>query len=260
MTVLLVDDDGKYIEELAEGLARKGHICVTASSAEQAIELFHGKPDINVIITDLNLPNMGGLEMIRKLGIGSKRRYFTSIIVTGHATFDSAITALRAHAIDLLQKPVSVEEVHNAIESASHLPGVPAEPELDSGPDEMLRRLITARAERDRAFADRAISDIAWHMLLEIAYAEAGGINISVSSACIASGAPAATALRHLRALEQADLVIRMPDLRDRRSIRLALTAEGRERIEKFLKRMSQRTGKRGLSGTGRDNLQALAV
>lgn len=261
MAILLVDDDRKFLEEIAEGLMRKGHVCVLAGSAEVAIEQFHDKPEINVIVTDLNLPNMGGLEMIRKLSIWSRQRRFSSVIVTGHATFDSAITALRAHAIDLLQKPVSVEEVHAAIETAMQLPVQTRETEIDSGPDELLRRLITARTERDRTFADRAISDIAWHMLLEIAYAEAGGIQISVSSACIASGAPAATALRHLRALEHAELVVRTPDMRDRRSIRLALTSEGRERIEKFLKRLSQRNVRRANLPIGsRDGSALLAL
>jgi len=242
--VLIVDDDPLVLEELAEGLAALGHPVLAAASANEALALVDRNPGLKVVVTDIQMPHINGIELLQKFAYRRKQRPLMAIVITGNASFDRAVAALRLHAIDFLQKPVMPEEVAHAIERAlalsEEMSAVVAAPQLPKEPD-YLRALVAARADRESIFESGLFSDPAWDMLLDLALAEASDRAISVTSLCLASGAPTTTALRRIDDLQEAKLIERMPDQTDRRRIMVQLTEGGRARMQEFTARQMKR-------------------
>lgn len=246
--VLLVDDDPDLLIELQDGLEVMGIPALTASTAAEALGLVQEHESIQVVVTDLQLPRIDGIELLQKLALRRRRRRIAAIVVTGHASLDRVVGALRLQAVDFLQKPVSPEEVASAIgrafavvdgaglQAATEAPGT-----VDRG--DYLRALVAARADRAAIFDANLFSDPAWEMMLDLAVAEVSNRPISVTSLCIASGAPTTTALRRIDDLREAGLVDKMPDARDKRRIVVRLTPLGRERMDTFVQRQADRIG-----------------
>lgn len=241
--VLIVDDDPLVLEELGEGLELIGHPVLSAASANEALSLVDEHPGLKVIVTDIQMPNINGLELLQKLAYKRRQRPLRAIVITGNASLDRAVAALRLHAIDFLQKPVLPEEVAHAIERALALtedkPAPGPLPEVK--PPDYLKALIAARADRDSIFDPALFSDPAWDMLLDLALAEASGRAISVTSLCLASRSPTTTALRRIDDLQGAGLIERIPDQEDRRRIVVKLTDAGRSRMKEFTDRQLKR-------------------
>jgi DNA-binding transcriptional ArsR family regulator len=98
---------------------------------------------------------------------------------------------------------------------------------------------ICNRALRSSVFDPDFFCDPAWDMLLDLFLQQSLGRRVCVSSLCIASGAPSSTALRWIRALEEADLVERSRDPADGRRIFVRLTAAGHAKIAGYLAAMT---------------------
>nr|WP_272904147.1 response regulator [Xanthobacter agilis] len=248
--VLLVDGDPELLTELHDGLCALGVPCLTAGTAVEALTLVQEHESLQVVVTDLHLPRIDGIELLQKLALRRRRRPLASIVMTEHASVDRAIGALRLQAVDFLQKPVTAEEVANAVGRALDL--VCGGPERFSREavgaierSDFLRALVAARSDRAALFESNLFSDPAWEMMLDLAVAEASDRAISVTSLCIASGAPTTTALRRIDDLRQAGLVDKMPDARDKRRIVVRLTPLGRERMEAYVQRQAERLGVR---------------
>lgn len=250
--VLLVDDDPDVLIELSEGLAALGLPSLTAETAVEALDIVQRNEELQVIVTDLQMPRIDGIELLQKLAVRRRQKPMAAIVITGHASLDRAVGALRLHAVDFLQKPLSAEEVAHAIHRAFSLVedetaaanGQPATaaPVATARPN-YLKALVSARADRDTIFQAGLFSDPAWDMLLDLAVAEATNRPISVTSLCIASGVPTTTALRRIDDLKEAGLLDRVPDPGDRRRILVRLTSMGRDRMEAFVQRQAARLG-----------------
>lgn len=250
--VLLVDDDPDILTELSEGLTMLGIPTRTAETAVAALDLVQKHEALQIIVTDLQMPRIDGIELLQKLAVRRNNRPMAAIVITGHASLDRAVGALRLHAVDFLQKPLSAEEVAHSIERAISLvedqaaadqdEDAAATPVAHARPN-YLKALVAARADRDAIFQAGLFSDPAWEMMLDLAVAEASGRPISVTSLCIASGAPTTTALRRIDDLKDAGLIDRTPDPRDKRRILVQLTQPGRDRMEAFVQRQASRFG-----------------
>ncbi len=111
---LIVDDDPDVVEWLQEVARMEGFTIARAHSLREArIELGRQRPD--VLLTDLRLPDGEGIELLREL---DKPDATEVIVVTGHATVDSAVAALRAGASDYLVKPADLERVQAVLRHA----------------------------------------------------------------------------------------------------------------------------------------------
>lgn len=104
----------------------------------------------------------------------------------------------------------------------------------------MLHRIIRCRRLRAQLFGENLFADPAWDMLLDLAVARAQAKQVSVMALCHASGVPSTTALRWIRLLEEAGLVLREDDARDRRRSNIRLSSHAEVAMETYLNAVSQ--------------------
>lgn len=110
--VLVVDDQPLIVEELCEFLESSGYRCVPCESSRQAIEQFIVDPTIGLVLCDLHMPDMDGIELVQELQrLSGKHRAFEAIMLTGRADKQDVIKALRAGIADYYQKPIDLEEL-----------------------------------------------------------------------------------------------------------------------------------------------------
>jgi FixJ family two-component response regulator len=112
--VLIVDDDHRIREALQELMAAVELNAVVFESAAEY--LAYPKPDVPAcLVLDVNLPDMNGLELQRRIGQG----YHPPIIfLTGHGDIPSSVRAIKAGALDFLTKPFSDQELLGLIHTA----------------------------------------------------------------------------------------------------------------------------------------------
>ena len=111
-TLLIADDDPVALALLAEVLAGEGYVVRAASGGAACLELAAREP-VELAIVDLRMPDMDGLEVIRRLAV--IRPGIPIIILTAFAGIDTAIEAIRAGATDYLSKPFRMEQITIAV-------------------------------------------------------------------------------------------------------------------------------------------------
>jgi DNA-binding NtrC family response regulator len=114
--MIIVDDDKEIRNILSIFLAEDGRSVIdTAGTGEEAFSKYVDAP-YDIVITDINMPGMNGIDLIRKI----KRREDTVefIIMTGYASVDTAIDAVRVGAFDYVLKPFKFDELKIVINNA----------------------------------------------------------------------------------------------------------------------------------------------
>ncbi len=108
MKIMLVDDEERFLSTTQKLLTKKGIDVVTASSGEEALEALN-RELIHVVILDVKMPGMDGNETLREI----KKRFplVEVIMLTGHASVDSAVNGLKSGATDYLMKPTEIDEL-----------------------------------------------------------------------------------------------------------------------------------------------------
>src|SRR5262245_23525624 len=109
-SVLIVDDELKIRQALARALSDEGHDVVATGSPADALRLLNERP-FNLLVVDNLMPEMSGLELIRQVvssSAGGDRPQI--LMMTAHATIESAIDAMKLGALDYLQKPFEIDE------------------------------------------------------------------------------------------------------------------------------------------------------
>ncbi|MEW5772467.1 MAG: sigma-54 dependent transcriptional regulator [Thermodesulfobacteriota bacterium] len=120
MRILIVEDDDISMSSLSDITAMLGHEPVPCKDALAALERC-AEAFYPTIITDIRMPGMDGLELLRRIKDSSSSCESDVIVITGHGDVEMAITALRGGAYDFLRKPLDVRELAAAIErSAEH--------------------------------------------------------------------------------------------------------------------------------------------
>ena len=106
--ILVVDDERFIRDVVAEFLVLEGYDVHTAADGQEALAELRGKP-FDVVITDLKMPRMGGLELLGHISRSYPRTL--TVIMTGFGTVETAIGAMKQGASDYVLKPFKVEEV-----------------------------------------------------------------------------------------------------------------------------------------------------
>ncbi|MFO7784980.1 MAG: response regulator [Thermodesulfobacteriota bacterium] len=113
--VLLVDDEEEFLDVLGERMQVRGMEVKTSASALQALETLE-KESFDVIILDLMMPEMDGLEALKL--IKQNRPELQVILLTGHGTIEKGVEAMRLGAMDFVEKPADLETLAGKIEKA----------------------------------------------------------------------------------------------------------------------------------------------
>ncbi|TAJ87747.1 MAG: response regulator [Reyranella sp.] len=248
--VLVVDDDSDAVEELVECMVKAGLSCLSAGDGWQALKLLADGRRAKVVVSDLRMPELTGLEFaerLARLGGGDGPEV---IFVSGHAGFDDAVEAIRLGARDLLTKPVDGPRLVKAVKSAllarqgrdRATPAVGAETGgLATRKRAALKQMRSLRRMRSQHFPTQLFSDPCWEMLLDLYDGHLAGAEVTVTSLGAASGVPLTTALRRMDQLKAHGLIERTEDIEDKRRTIVRLTQAGLAAVEGFFDTYLQR-------------------
>ncbi len=113
--ILIVDDEADLRSLLVEALQELGHEALSAAGGAQAVELVKTR-HFPVVFTDLNMPGMSGLDLISQLHQVDPKSF--PILMTGFATTEAAIQALKGGAYDFITKPFKFAEIEASLNRA----------------------------------------------------------------------------------------------------------------------------------------------
>jgi DNA-binding NtrC family response regulator len=137
--VLLVDDEQDFLDSLAERMRARGMDVSTTTSAEEAIRRAETEP-FDAIVLDLMMPEMDGIEVLQ--AIKQKRPEVGVILLTGYASLDKGIQAMKLGAMDFVEKPADLKILSEKIRKAHAQKMVLAEKKLQ----EKLKRIIQEKS------------------------------------------------------------------------------------------------------------------
>lgn len=115
--VLLVDDEAPFLETMTKRLEKRNLDVKTALSGQSALETLEKNPSIDVIILDVKMPGMDGIETLRKIKAGYPLSEV--IMLTAHATVESAIEGMKLGAFDYLMKPCDMDQLMGKVQEAT---------------------------------------------------------------------------------------------------------------------------------------------
>ena len=150
LEVLLVDDE-LSTRELLEQFCRSRNLAVTtASDGRAAITALERNPSrFTLVLTDINMPGADGFEVLKTARAGNRSCYV--VMITGYATLDSALRAVREGAYDYLAKPFSLGQLDVMLARIKHLIALESE-------NRDLRRRLGGRAGASPAATSVAAS------------------------------------------------------------------------------------------------------
>jgi DNA-binding NtrC family response regulator len=115
--VMLVDDEVPFVEALTKRLKKRNLNILTAFSGREALQTLDKNRNVDVVILDVKMPDLDGIETLREI----KKAYPVTevVMLTGHATVESAIEGMRFGAYDYLMKPCEIEQLMTKVEEAT---------------------------------------------------------------------------------------------------------------------------------------------
>ena len=124
LNVLIVDDEPAIRQVLTAVVRKAGHSSDSAGSAAEATSKL-AKGDFDVVLSDIFMPVMDGIELLKHTRAQNNEVPF--IMITGFASVDSAINAIKAGASDYITKPVHQDEILHRLSQIEALGGLKAE-------------------------------------------------------------------------------------------------------------------------------------
>ena len=113
--VLLVDDEKEFLDIMSERMQARGMTVKTADSADQAMAMLE-KESFDAIVMDFKMPGMDGIQALKN--IKTKKPELQIILLTGYATVEKTVEAMKIGATDLLEKPADLEKLAAKIKQA----------------------------------------------------------------------------------------------------------------------------------------------
>ncbi len=114
--ILVVDDESPVVETLREVLMTAGFEVETAESGKQALGLLMSSQHFDLMITDMRMPGMDGLELLRE--VHHWRGNLPVIVLTGYASFENGVDSLEAGACDYVIKPFNSKDLILTVKGA----------------------------------------------------------------------------------------------------------------------------------------------
>jgi two-component system cell cycle response regulator DivK len=109
--ILIIDDDSRNIFALSAVLKAKGYPCLTATGAQEGLDLLEVNTDITVVLMDMMMPGMDGYEAISRMRNNPLLKDIPVIAVTAQAMMGDKERCLDAGAVGYISKPINVEEL-----------------------------------------------------------------------------------------------------------------------------------------------------
>jgi len=135
--ILLVDDEEEFLDILSERMRNRGMEVVTASSAKEALEKIE-EDLFDAIILDFMMPEMNGLETIEAIKV--KKPELQVILLSGQATLEKGIEAMKLGAFDVVEKPADMETLVAKIKKAESKRALIVDKQTEEKVKEMLKR------------------------------------------------------------------------------------------------------------------------
>ena len=133
--ILLVDDETDFTDTMSQLLQTRGYRVTAVNGGESAIKAL-GQGRYDVMVLDLKMPGMDGMATLKE---AKKLELFTeTLILTGHATVDTALEAIKLGAYDYLTKPCDIDELVQKIQGASNKKDTVEKQEISKKIDRMV--------------------------------------------------------------------------------------------------------------------------
>jgi two-component system response regulator FixJ len=149
-TIHVVDDDDAMRESLVALLEDAGYDARAYASAEQLLARRRLEP--GCVVSDIRMPGMDGLTLLRTLR--AEGRELPLILITGHGDVPLAVAAMKAGAVDFLEKPFDAEALHAALATGLRQQAHPASRKIDSA---AARRSLEMLTPREREVLERLV-------------------------------------------------------------------------------------------------------
>ena len=117
--ILIVDDDPHAVEILTRMLGREGYSCVSAASGPAALEMLQEQP-VDVILLDVMMPGMDGLQVCERLRKDENMREIPVILLTAKDDMDTRAQGMALGVSEYLTKPINKRELFTRIDAQLH--------------------------------------------------------------------------------------------------------------------------------------------
>ena len=114
-TIMLVDDSATILLSISSILGKAGYTVEKAANAEDALKKFNAGVKINLLITDLNMPGMNGIELIREVRKLPAYKFVPILFLTTESQQSKKLEAKAAGASGWIVKPATADELLNTI-------------------------------------------------------------------------------------------------------------------------------------------------
>ena len=118
--ILIIDDSESIREVIASGLETAGYTVIKGINGEDGLKCLENNPDVELIITDLNMPVMDGITFLKEVRKSEKHKYLPVIILTTESQETKKQEARTAGATGWIIKPFSKEKLINVIKKVVH--------------------------------------------------------------------------------------------------------------------------------------------
>jgi DNA-binding NtrC family response regulator len=108
INILLVDDEEDFLRSISKSLELRDFNVIAVNRGEKAIEAARKNP-VDIALVDLKMPGLNGEETL--IALKKEHKWMEVVILTGHGTIDSAVSATQSGAYSFLQKPCELEKL-----------------------------------------------------------------------------------------------------------------------------------------------------
>ena len=117
ISFLLVDDEQAFIETIARRLRQRGYEVECAFSGQAALDRLEKGGIIDVVVLDVKMPGLDGIQTVKR--IRKQHPLVEVIMLTGYASVQTAVEAVKHGALDYLEKPCDIEDLINKAQEAA---------------------------------------------------------------------------------------------------------------------------------------------